>query len=771
MIQSRPIALHLRCKGFSGGAGIIALLVGMLVLIGWVRHVELLKRLLPGFKAMNPVTAFGIALTGLALLLRSRSPVGATQVRAIGTTIGKTLATLVFAIGLIELATNAFGLFAQSLRFGPEANQMAPNTALDLSLLGSSLLALDVTTRSNYRPAEIAAMAAAMISVLALFGYVYRVDALYAVPGFAPMALHTAFVSLVLAIGVLCARPEVGFMSLATSNEMGGMLIRRLLPTVALLFVLGWLLLGGERNGLYGREMGVALHTLVNILIFGVLVWWSARALHHVEVEREDAEARRDQAFALNRMIMDNSLDVICVLDRERRFVEVSAASAKLWGYAPTELIGRFTREFVHPDDLDRSAEAASLLMSDRPLVGFANRYLRKDGGVVSVDWTATWSEPDGLMFCVARDATQRIQYEKQLRESEERFRMMVANVRDYAILMLDADGRIATWNAGAEQLKGYKAEEIIGKHFSIFYPKEDLERGKPEMELKVAGSEGRCEDEGWRVRKDGSQFFADVVITALRDESGELRGFSKVTRDITERKEAEKELESFTYSVSHDLRAPLRHIDGYARILQEDAVGQLDDDMRRYLDLISASARKMGTLIDELLSFSRLGRKPIDRTVVDMNVLTGRALHEISGGRPNDSRVQVAALPPACGDPALLQQVWVNLLSNALKYSAKRGDGAEVEVTGERDGDIARYRIRDNGVGFDMRYVDKLFGIFQRLHSQEDFEGTGVGLAIVQRIVTRHGGRVWAEGECDRGATFTFELPADSAQSMEEIA
>ena len=220
--------------------------------------------------------------------------------------------------------------------------------------------------------------------------------------------------------------------------------------------------------------------------------------------------------------------------------------------------------------------------------------------------------------------------------------------------------------------------------------------------------------------------------------------------------KAANHELEAFSYSISHDLRAPLRHIDGYARMLHEDAGDQLDADMRRYLDSISDAARQMGALIDDLLAFSRLGRKPVERAEVNMHALVARIVDEVGGG----DRVSLGSLPTAQGDPVLLKQVWVNLLSNALKYSAPRGDAARIQVSGESDGTVSRYRVRDNGVGFDMRYADKLFGVFQRLHSQEEFEGTGVGLAIVQRIVTRHGGTIGAAAEPGQGATFTFELP-----------
>jgi signal transduction histidine kinase len=223
------------------------------------------------------------------------------------------------------------------------------------------------------------------------------------------------------------------------------------------------------------------------------------------------------------------------------------------------------------------------------------------------------------------------------------------------------------------------------------------------------------------------------------------------------------RELEAFSYTISHDLRAPLRHIDGYVRMLQEDAAEQLDGDARRYLDTISDSARRMGALIDDLLAYSRLGRKPVECTRLDMNALVERVLQEAGGDR-SPATVKIDPLPMAWADPVLLRQAWVNLLSNAFKYSAPRGDAATIEVSGEREGNTVRYRIRDNGVGFDMRYADKLFGVFQRMHAQDEFEGTGVGLAIVQQVVQRHGGRVSADAAPGEGACFTIELPAGNA-------
>lgn len=222
----------------------------------------------------------------------------------------------------------------------------------------------------------------------------------------------------------------------------------------------------------------------------------------------------------------------------------------------------------------------------------------------------------------------------------------------------------------------------------------------------------------------------------------------------------ANKELESFTYSVSHDLRVPLRAIDGYSNILEEEHSDKLDGEGRRVLQVIRDGAHKMGQLIDDLLAFSRLNRKPLAPVDIDMDRLAKTAFRELietSGARAPELRL--SGLPKAQGEAALIKQVWVNLLSNSIKYSSKSADPV-VEVSGYTDGDDQVYRVKDNGAGFDMRYYERLFGIFQRLHAAEEFPGTGVGLAIVERVVSRHGGRVWAESKVNEGACFYFSLP-----------
>ncbi|HUR45168.1 MAG TPA: PAS domain-containing protein [Candidatus Saccharimonadales bacterium] len=385
----------------------------------------------------------------------------------------------------------------------------------------------------------------------------------------------------------------------------------------------------------------------------------------------------------------------------------------------------------------------------------------------------------------VLGDAIVRTHAESQLRAGEERLRMLLEGVEDYAIYMLDLEGNVASWNMGAQRIEGFKADEIIGKDFACFFPAEDIERGVPAAVLQKVKTTGRFREDLWQVRKDGTLYWANLLLAALKDDQGRLYGIAKVNHDMTLYKAAQeeirrlnstleqrvrertaqleavnKELETFSYSVSHDLRAPLRHIDGFADMLRQRSVGQLDETSLEYLGIITEATRQMSRLIDALLAFSRMGRAALTKSLLDSNKLVRGVLHDLSydmEGRKIEWRIET--LPQVVADPALLRQVWFNLISNALKYSRVR-DVATIEIGSKVSENEITFFIKDNGVGFDMQYVDKLFGVFQRLHGNAEFEGTGIGLANVRRIVQRHGGRVWAEGEPDLGATFYFTLP-----------
>jgi PAS domain S-box-containing protein len=332
-----------------------------------------------------------------------------------------------------------------------------------------------------------------------------------------------------------------------------------------------------------------------------------------------------------------------------------------------------------------------------------------------------------------------------ELRRSEERFRILVRGVKDYAILMLDPNGLVATWNEGAEGIKGYKADEIVGQHFSRFYTPEDMASGKPDAELVQAVAEGKFEEEGWRLRKDGSRFWASVSITPLRDDSGELRGFSKVTRDITERKKAEalilrqmkelsrsnEELEQFAAVASHDLQEPLRMVSSYVQLLSRQYKGKLDGKADEFIALALDGTVRMRTLISDLLTYSKVAAKHVELHTTSSEKTLQNALVNLQGAIA-DSHASVTHDPlhAVMADEMQLTQLFQNLVGNAIKYQK---DGTpKIHISAAVDGDGRwGFSVQDNGIGIDPKNFERVFGMFQRLHTREEFAGTGIGLAL----------------------------------------
>ena len=374
--------------------------------------------------------------------------------------------------------------------------------------------------------------------------------------------------------------------------------------------------------------------------------------------------------------------------------------------------------------------------------------------------------------------------YDSDLRRSEERYHKMVEEVEDYAILMLDAEGYILNWNRGAEKIKGYREEEIVGKHFSIFYTPTDQAAKLPQTLMQEARDNGKAIHEGWRVRKNGTAFWGSIVITALHDEDSKVVGFSKVTRDLTERKmwedtlkeytrQLEKqnaELQQFAYMAAHDMKEPLRKIRYYHSILLEETISE--EKQRSYLERSADAAARMQHLIEDLLAFTRIADPVESFETIDLDDIIAEIW---TFYREPVDRIQaelsVDKLPAINGIPFQIRQLFLNLLGNSIKYRAT-GRQLRITITSEYTGHphtgtgtdpgsrFLKISVEDNGIGFETAQAGRIFAMFERLHRRDQFPGTGIGLAICRKVMENHKGFILARGVPGKSATFELYFP-----------
>jgi len=483
----------------------------------------------------------------------------------------------------------------------------------------------------------------------------------------------------------------------------------------------------------------------------------------------------KNNALQKSELLINNSADIIGVIDLNTLcFEELNFAFTSILDYKAEDMIGKDVVSILYDKNLEAFKKYCT---PQKEKFSFETRVVCKDQSSKWLDWNVV--SKNGKLFFNARDIT-------QAKETEKIKEFLSAQVKksNNAIYIHGEDGKIISWNTGAEYIYGYSENEALNMYVWNLLP-ENIRLETKDSIRKILEGEKIYDNnlikevETKRITKNGESI--DVIFSAsiITDYTGERKSFAIHERNITQQKIADQkilqlnvdlkknivqledsnqELESFSYSVSHDLRAPLRAINTYVGIVEEDFSSQLEEEALKMLRNIQLNATRMATIIDDLLAFSKLGRKEIQMKEVNFNELVDEVLLEMTNAGKSKADIKINTLENVPADYSLLRQVWVNLLSNAIKYSSKK-EHPQIEVGCMVSDNEVIYFVKDNGAGFNKAHMHKLFGVFQRLHTTNEFEGTGIGLAIAHRIVSKHGGRIWAESKINEGATFYFAL------------
>ncbi len=887
----------------SKSASAFAVLLGLLVMMGWLVNNPLLKLVIAGLPVMKFNTGLCFVLIGIALALESLP--SASRYHLFGIRAGQVAAIAVIAVGGLTLVEDLFrvNLGIDQFFVTDDSGDVHPGhmmlvTALAFLLLGISIAMLEALSSVGLPASQFAAIAANLLGFWVVLDIV--LDPFRSSTG---IAAHTAFGLWLFSFGVLASGSGKGILRTFSSDLAGGHAARRLLPAAIgiplLVGVLRW-----NSATLLGEEIRTSILVLVSTILLVLTTLWTASGLDRLDRARRITEARC-------RGLLESSPDPIIVVDARGRIVAANQQTERVFGYQREELLNRpiglllpdrfrdvhaaWVRNFFLAPvarfmgqagellarrkdgsefpaeiglgpfgsdegvlvscavrnitdrlglqeslraneqrlslalaaghmgvwDLDmRSGECWRTLEHDH-LFGydellprwefsrfqahvhpadrdateraFSDSYrsgqLKIECRIVRTDQAVRWVRIDGEvvrdehetplhMQGVIHDITERKTAEEELLAAEERYRLLVDGVKDYGIFMLDKEGRVATWNEGARRQKGYSSSEVLGRDASMFYPKEERAARKDLNLLETALREGSVTDEGWRERKDGSRIWAEVVITALRDQRGDLLGFSNCSRDLTQRKKADEdlrrsnaELQQFAYVASHDLQEPLRMVASFTQLLAKHYKGRLDEDADEFIGYAVDGAKRMQLLIEDLLAYSRVGTRTKGFKLCSAGDVVEAALRHLTIAiEESGAQIHTPDLPQIVCDDLQITSVLQNLVGNAIKFRTPSAPPV-IEISAARSDAEWVFSVKDNGIGIESRHFERVFQVFQRLQTRENYPGNGIGLAICRKIVERHGGRIWLESEPGKGTTFLFTIPCPTDSKLQEEA
>ncbi|WP_295390186.1 PAS domain S-box protein [uncultured Thiodictyon sp.] len=764
-------------------AALTAVVLGLLVLVGWRLDIPVLIRVLPQWATMKPNTAVGFMLAGLALWWLRVAPAGRLRRAA-----GRVCASLVVLLGLLTLTEwlGGWDLGIDHLLFAdvPSGVPMAPAGAFCFVFSGLALLTLDLGTRPGRRPAEWLIVPPLAVAYVALVGHLYSVESLYQVAPYASVAAHTAAGFLVLGVGVLCARPNLGWMGLVTGDTAGGGVVRRLLPAVLLVPPLvGWMAIMGERAGWYGSAFGDDLVVLASVLVLVAVVWLSAGSLNRVERGQRRAEAAHRAGEERLRLFIEHAPAALAMFDREMRYIRASRRWLEDYRLGRRDLRGLSHYE-VFPEIPERWRELHRRALAGEVLCAEEDPFRRADGRVQWLHWEMRpWHDGAGAIAGIlvfSEDITERKQTQAALLESERRYRVLT-EVSQQIVWMSDARDACTYLNQWWFDYTGLSPEQSLGVGWVQAIDPSQREEVAQAWRAGVTG-ESWTREIRFRRAADGQYRWHLSRALALRDDRGQFIQWMGSATDIHDRKLAELALretdgrkDEFLATLAHELRNPLAPIRNAVEILKREQLPETTRQAAR--EMIDRQVSHMVRLIDDLMDASRITRGKLDlrRERVALATVIG---HAVDASRPLIEAARhrlILALPSTPilldADPVRLAQVFSNLLNNAAKYTAP---GGMITVTALRDGAEVKVTVEDTGIGIAPEAMPGLFEMFSQVEprSERSQGGLGIGLALARRLVELHGGRIEAQSAgCEAGSAFCVRLPVPADPPADQLA